>query len=76
MPLDPFMSGIRLNIPTKYHVLCDDSNFTADEIQALSFMLCHLYARCERPVSPPPPAYYADLLAARAATYLTKGNRR
>ena len=32
------------------------------EIQALSFMLCHLYVRCTRSVSLPAPAYYADLL--------------
>ena len=61
--------------PTKYHVLWDDSNFTADEIQALSFMLCHLYARCTRSVSLPAPAYYADLLVTRAVTYLTKNHR-
>ena len=46
-----------------------------DEIQALSFMLCHLYVRCTRSVSLPAPVGYAGLLGTRAMSYLTKDYR-
>ncbi|KAF9973718.1 eukaryotic translation initiation factor 2C, 2 [Actinomortierella ambigua] len=52
--------------PTHYHVLLDEMRFSADELQTLSFNLCHLYARCTRTVSLVPSAYYAHLVAARA----------
>jgi len=58
--------------PTHYHVLWDDNNFNADEMQALSFMLCHLYVRCTRSVSIPAPAYYAHHVAYRARYHLQK----
>ena len=34
--------------PCHYHVLWDDSNFSADELETLSYYLCHLYSRCTR----------------------------
>ena len=34
--------------PCHYHVLWDDSNFTADELEVLAYYLCHLYSRCTR----------------------------
>lgn len=52
--------------PCHYHVLWDDSNFTADELEKLSYYLCHLYSRCTRSVSYPTPTYYAHLVADRA----------
>ena len=52
--------------PTNYHLLFDDNGFTSDELQKLSFYLCHLYSRCERSVSYPAPTYYAHLAAFRA----------
>ena len=58
--------------PTHYHVLWDDSDFNADELQSLSFMLCHLYVRCTRSVSIPAPAYYAHHVAFRARYHLQK----
>ena len=61
--------------PAHYHVLYDDSNFKSDTLQAFTFALCHLYARCARAVSYPPPTYYAHHAAMRArhhASYLTK----
>lgn len=58
--------------PTHYHVLWDDNDFTADELQALSFMLCHLYVRCTRSVSIPAPAYYAHHVAFRARYHLQR----
>merc|ERR1711972_1117359 len=52
--------------PCHYHVLWDDSNFTADELETLAYYLCHLYSRCTRSVSYPTPTYYAHLVADRA----------
>ena len=34
--------------PCHYQVLWDDSDFTADELEILSYYLCHLYSRCTR----------------------------
>ena len=31
--------------PCHYHTLWDDSNFSANEIETLSYYLCHLYSR-------------------------------
>jgi len=52
--------------PCHYQVLWDDSEFSADELEVLSYYLCHLYARCSRAVSYPTPTYYAHLVADRA----------
>ncbi|XP_019192368.1 PREDICTED: protein argonaute PNH1-like [Ipomoea nil] len=56
--------------PAHYHVLWDENNFTADEIQSLTNNLCYTYARCTRSVSVVPPAYYAHLAAYRARFYV------
>ncbi|KAL1475579.1 hypothetical protein MTO96_003553 [Rhipicephalus appendiculatus] len=56
--------------PAHYYVVWDDSNFTADEIQKLSYYLCHTYARCARSVSIPAPVYYAHLAAFRAKDHI------
>ncbi|KAF8400717.1 hypothetical protein HHK36_014017 [Tetracentron sinense] len=37
--------------PAHYHVLWDENNFTADEMQSLTNNLCYTYARCTRSVS-------------------------
>lgn len=52
--------------PTHYHLLHDDSNFTADQLQLLTYYMCHLFARCTRSVSNPAPSYYAHHVAYRA----------
>ncbi|CAK8538743.1 unnamed protein product [Lathyrus sativus] len=56
--------------PAHYHVLWDENEFTADELQSLSNNLCYTYARCTRSVSIVPPAYYAHLAAFRARFYM------
>lgn len=56
--------------PTKYCVLHDDSNIGIDDLQALTFHLCHLFTRCNRSVSYPAPTYYAHLVAARGKAYI------
>ncbi|KAL1468359.1 hypothetical protein MTO96_041530, partial [Rhipicephalus appendiculatus] len=42
--------------PAHYYVVHDDTNFSSDELQKLSYYLCHTYARCAKSVvtvSPP-----------------------
>jgi eukaryotic translation initiation factor 2C len=56
--------------PSHYHVLWDDNGFAADELQCLTYQLCHTYVRCTRSVSIPAPAYYAHLVAFRARYHL------
>jgi len=58
--------------PTRYHVLWDDSDFTADQIQCLTYVLCYMYVRCSKSVKIPAPTYYAHWAAARAKA-LTDG---
>ncbi|VDN83928.1 unnamed protein product [Brugia pahangi] len=58
--------------PARYHVLWDDSKFTSDELQSITFNMCHTYGRCARSVSIPAPVYYADLVATRARCHLKR----
>ncbi|KAI0677583.1 argonaute-like protein [Trametes maxima] len=55
--------------PAHYSVLLDENGFTPDSLQALSFALCHVYARSTRSVSIPAPVYYADIVCARAKNH-------
>ncbi|KAH9844266.1 argonaute-like protein [Rhodofomes roseus] len=55
--------------PAHYSVLHDENNFTPDSLQALSFALCHVYARSTRSVSIPAPVYYADIVCSRAKNH-------
>ncbi|XP_075725003.1 protein argonaute-4-like [Rhipicephalus microplus] len=56
--------------PSHYYIVWDDSDFSADDLQKLSFYLCHTYARCSRSVSIPAPVYYAHLAAYRAKNHV------
>ena len=58
--------------PSHYHVLWDDNHFSADELQMLTYQLCHTYVRCTRSVSIPAPAYYAHLVAFRARYHMVE----
>ena len=66
-PLTCFQGTSR---PSHYHVLWDDNRFSSDELQILTYQLCHTYVRCTRSVSIPAPAYYAHLVAFRARYHL------
>lgn len=55
--------------PTKYRTLWDDANMSENEIEQLTYFLCHMFTRCNRSVSYPAPTYYAHLAAARAKVY-------
>ncbi|KAG7306222.1 hypothetical protein JYU34_008825 [Plutella xylostella] len=52
--------------PTRYHAVCNDGGVPHDEIEQLTYYLCHLYSRCSRSVSYPTPTYYAHLACIRA----------
>lgn len=43
--------------PAHYNVLYDETRFSPDALQNLSFALCHVYARSTRSVSIPAPVY-------------------
>ncbi|KAG8987880.1 Eukaryotic translation initiation factor 2C [Tulasnella sp. JGI-2019a] len=61
--------GVRIlgtNRSAHYSCLVDENNFTADELQQLSFSLCYIYARATQSVSIVAPTYYADIVCARA----------
>ncbi|KAJ8673622.1 hypothetical protein QAD02_004884 [Eretmocerus hayati] len=62
--------------PTKYTCLCNDKGMSEDEIEKLTYYLCHVYTRCARSVSYPAPTYYAHLAAfrGRALIYGTSMN--
>ncbi|KAG4066948.1 hypothetical protein HA402_007696 [Bradysia odoriphaga] len=56
--------------PTKYCILLDEANHSIDDLQGLSYNLCHLFSRCNRSVSYPAPTYYAHLAAYRGRVYI------
>jgi len=49
--------------PILYHVLYDEIGFSSDEIQSLTYFLCHADVRCTKAVSIPAPVHYAHLAA-------------
>ncbi|UJR37628.1 hypothetical protein I4U23_030325 [Adineta vaga] len=49
--------------PILYHVLYDEIGFSSDEIQSLTYYLCHSDVRCTKAVSVPAPVHYAHLAA-------------
>ncbi|RWS27993.1 eukaryotic translation initiation factor 2C-like protein [Leptotrombidium deliense] len=60
------------SIPSRYWVLFDESNFTADQIQEITFNMCFLYPCSTRSVSVPSPVELAHLSAERAKSHLEK----
>ncbi|KAG8185286.1 hypothetical protein JTE90_023895 [Oedothorax gibbosus] len=56
--------------PCHYCVIEDDNNLTPDELQTLTYYLCHTYVRCTKSISSPAPVMYAHLAAFRARQHL------
>ncbi|XP_057325397.1 protein argonaute-2-like [Microplitis mediator] len=57
--------------PTKYRCLWDDNKMSEDDIETLTYYLCHMFSRCTRSVSYPAPTYYAHLAAFRARALIS-----
>ncbi|KAG8895019.1 hypothetical protein FRC00_008127 [Tulasnella sp. 408] len=73
--LQPHAGLLGTSRPVHCNVLVDDNLFTPDDLQQLTFNLCHVYARSTRSVSLPAPVYYAHLVCSRANhRYDPKGN--
>lgn len=51
--------------PSYYVVMTNECQITADELQMVTFMLCHDYQRCTKSVSIPAPCYHAHHAATR-----------
>ena len=58
-----------------YHVLANTGGLSIDEIQRLTYDLCHLHYKCPRSVSVPAPVYSADLAAGRGQGILKELQR-
>uniref|UniRef100_A0A061QHS8 Putative argonaute n=1 Tax=Cupiennius salei TaxID=6928 RepID=A0A061QHS8_CUPSA len=56
--------------PSHYTVIEDDNEFTANDLQKLTYYLCHTYVRCTKSISTPAPVAYAHLAAYRARQHL------
>lgn len=60
--------------PAHYTVINDDNNFSLDEIQSLTYNLCHTSVRSTTSTTVPSPVMYASLAASRVKNYvITKG---
>ncbi|CAF3256072.1 unnamed protein product, partial [Rotaria sp. Silwood2] len=55
--------------PVLYHVLHDENGFSSDDIQQLTYWLCHTDARCSKSVSIPVPVHYAHLATYASHAY-------
>ncbi|CAF3601442.1 unnamed protein product [Rotaria sp. Silwood1] len=55
--------------PALYHVLHDENGFSSNDIQQLTYWLCHTDARCSKSVSIPAPVHYAHLAAYASHVY-------
>ncbi|KAI5949901.1 hypothetical protein KGF54_005379 [Candida jiufengensis] len=60
-------------IPAHYYVLHDENNYKSDEIQNITYNLCHTFGRATKSVKVVPAAYYADLLCTRGRCYVGSG---
>ena len=56
--------------PGYYTVIEDDNDFSANDLQKMTYQLCHTYVRCTKSISIPAPVAYAHLVAYRARKYL------
>jgi hypothetical protein len=59
--------------PTRYVVVHDELKLSADDLQELTYDVCHTFGRCTRSVSIATPVYYAHLAAFRARFHFSPG---
>ncbi|GBN48009.1 hypothetical protein AVEN_158226-1 [Araneus ventricosus] len=67
----PACEYVGTSVPRHYTVLEDDNQFTADELEKLTYYLCHAYAFCTKSLSCPAPIRYAQLAAQRTRQWLS-----
>ncbi|EJD04574.1 Piwi-domain-containing protein [Fomitiporia mediterranea MF3/22] len=67
---DFFLQSHAASRPAHYIVIKDDHEFSSDDIQSITFGLCHAFARSNRTVSIPAPVYYAHLICVRANIHI------
>lgn len=65
-----FSSTSGANVPTHYWVFHDENSFDSDDIQNLTYMICHSYNKEEIISSIPIPAYYAHIANLNSEEYL------
>ncbi|KAJ6219071.1 hypothetical protein RDWZM_004883 [Blomia tropicalis] len=68
--LNSHFSPLGTSKPSKYVILRDDLNMTADQIQKLCFYACYNNIRTRKVLSCPTPIRYADLCAYRAKLHV------
>jgi len=57
--------------PTRYTILYDQSGFSVDDIQKVTYYLCHLFPRCMKTISLVPAVNYSHHAAKRGRSYLS-----
>ncbi|BGP57316.1 Protein argonaute [Rhodotorula sphaerocarpa] len=57
--------------PTRYVVLLDENKYSSDELQKMTNSLSFSFARATRSTSLIPPAYYADIVATKARSFVS-----
>ncbi|GAA5992363.1 hypothetical protein JCM10908_000447 [Rhodotorula pacifica] len=57
--------------PTRYVVLLDENGYKSDELQKMTNSLSFSFARATRSTSLVPPAYYADIVATKARSFVS-----
>lgn len=61
--------------PSHYHVIRNDSRYTMEMLQKITYFMCHTYARCSQSISMPAVVRYAHLAAYRARVLLISANK-
>ncbi|CAF0851329.1 unnamed protein product [Rotaria sordida] len=64
--LNSHAGALGTNVCSYYHVLYNEIEFTSDELQQLTFWLCHTDVRCTKAVKCPAAARYAHTVAYHA----------
>src|SRR5690606_15590332 len=57
----PHLGMIGTSRPIHFYVLYDELKVGADDVQKMTYYLCHTFPRCTRSVSCPAPVLYAHL---------------
>jgi len=61
--------GVGTSRPAHYIVLIDENKLTTDDVQSISYALCHVYAPATCSLSIPAPLHYANRVCSRAKNH-------